>query len=116
MKEEIQHITPDEQLSNDKEKPFKFVLKTEKGKVVFETAPMKTKPNELTAVMLKDIMANGSFAFMRTNTGFFFKILDSRQRVFCTSRAYPTTLDAQKAAALIKKYGLSANYIDDKTI
>ncbi len=104
------------QLSNDKEKPFKFVLKTEKGKVVFETAPMKTKPNELTAVMFKDIMANGSFAFMRTNTGFFFKILDSRQRVFCTSRAYPTTLDAQKAAALIKKYGLSANYIDDKTI
>ena len=104
------------QLSKDKEKPFKFVLKTEKGKVVFETAPMKTKPNELTAVMFKDIMANGSFAFMRTNTGFFFKILDSRQRVFCTSRAYPTTLDAQKAAALIKKYGLSANYIDDKTI
>ena len=104
------------QLSNDKEKPFKFVLKTEKGKVVFETAPMRTKPNELTAVMFKDIMANGSFAFMRTQTGFFFKILDSRQRVFCTSRPYPSTLDAQKAAALIKKYGLSANYIDDKTI
>ena len=102
--------------SEDPEKPYKFILKTEKGKVVFETAPMKTKPNELTAVMFKDIMANGSFAFMRTDRGFIFKILDARQRVFCTSKSYPTTLDAQKAAALIKKYGLSANYIDDTTI
>ena len=102
--------------SQDPEKPYKFILKTEKGKVVFETAPMKTKPNELTAVMFKDIMANGSFAFMRSERGFNFRILDSRQRVFCVSKSYPTTLDAQKAAALIKKYGLSAKYIDDTTI
>lgn len=98
------------------ERPYKFVLKTELGKVVFETAPMKTKPNELTAIMFKDIMANGSFAFIKTPQGYNFKILDSRQRVFCVSKPFRTTLDAQKAAALVKKYGLSANYIDDRTV
>lgn len=102
--------------TKDAEKPFKFVLKTEAGKVVFETSPMKTKPNELTAVMFKNIMTTGSFTFTRSMTGIIFKILDSRQRVFYTSRSYMSVQDAQRAAALIKKYGLSANYIDDTTI
>ena len=102
--------------SNDPQKPYSFVLKTETGKVVFETSQMKTKPNELTAVMFKDIMANGSFTFTKTSQGYCFKILDARQRVFCTSKTFKTTLEAQKAAALIKKYGLSANYIDDTTL
>ena len=102
--------------SDDPLKPYKFVLKTEQGKVVYETAPLRTKPNELTAVMFKDIMANGSFSFIKTLQGYNFRILDARQRIFCTSRAFRTSLDAQKAAALVKKYGLSANYIDDTTI
>ena len=102
--------------SDDPLKPYKFVLKTEQGKVVYETAPLRTKPNELTAVMFKDIMANGSFSFIKTLEGYNFRILDARQRIFCTSRAFRTSLDAQKAAALVKKYGLSANYIDDTTI
>ena len=103
--------------SKDPEKPFKFVLKTEADKVVFETSPMKTKPNELTAVMFKDIMQKGSFTFTRSlSGGIIFKILDARQRVFYTSRSYLSIQDAQRAAALIKKYGLSANYIDDTTI
>lgn len=102
--------------SDDPLKPYKFVLKTEQGKVVYETAPLRTKPNELTAVMFKDIMANGSFSFIKTLQGYNFRILDARQRIFCTSKAFRTSLDAQKAAALVKKYGLSANYIDDTTI
>ena len=101
--------------SDDPLKPYKFVLKTEQGKVVYETAPLRTKPNELTAVMFKDIMANGSFSFIKTLQGYNFRILDARQRIFCTSKAFRTSLDAQKAAALVKKYGLSANYIDDTT-
>ena len=103
--------------SGDPEKPFKFVLKTETGKTVFETSPMRTKPNELTAVMFKDIMQKGSFTFTRSITGaIVFKVLDARGRVFYTSRSYMALNDAQRAAALIKKYGLSANYIDDTTI
>ncbi len=102
--------------SKDVEKPFKLLLRTEKGQVVFETSPMRTKPNELTAVMFKDIMNTGSFTFTRSINGFAFQILDSRKRVFYTSRSFINLNDAKRAAALIKKYGLSANYIDDTTI
>ena len=102
--------------SKDPEKPFKLLLRTEKGQVVFETSPMRTKPNELTAVMFKDIMNTGSFTFTRSINGFAFQILDSRKRVFYSSRSFINLNDAKRAAALIKKYGLSANYIDDTTI
>ena len=102
--------------SKDADKPFKLLLRTEKGQVVFETSPMKTKPNELTAVMFKDIMNTGSFTFTRSINGFAFQILDSRKRVFYSSRSFISLNDAKRAAAMIKKYGLSANYIDDTTI
>ena len=102
--------------SKDADKPFKLLLRTEKGQVVFETSPMKTKPNELTAVMFKDIMNTGSFTFTRSINGFAFQILDSRKRVFYSSRSFINLNDAKRAAAMIKKYGLSANYIDDTTI
>ena len=102
--------------SKDADKPFRLLLRTEKGQVVFETSPMKTKPNELTAVMFKDIMNTGSFTFTRSINGFAFQILDSRKRVFYSSRSFINLNDAKRAAAMIKKYGLSANYIDDTTI
>ena len=102
--------------SKDADRPFRLLLRTEKGQVVFETSPMKTKPNELTAVMFKDIMNTGSFTFTRSINGFAFQILDSRKRVFYSSRSFINLNDAKRAAAMIKKYGLSANYIDDTTI
>ena len=89
--------------SKDTEKPFKLLLRTEKGQVVFETSPMRTKPNELTAVMFKDIMNTGSFTFTRSINGFAFQILDSRKRVFYSSRSFINLNDAKRAAALIKK-------------
>ena len=102
--------------SKDPEKPFKLLLRTETGKVVFETSALRTKPNELTALMFKEIMTNGSFTFTRSMTGYAFQILDTRKRVFYSSRSFINLNDAKRAAALIKKYGLSANYIDDTTI
>ncbi|MCI7402449.1 MAG: hypothetical protein MSH40_07230 [Christensenella sp.] len=99
------------------DKPYKMVLKTNLGKTIFETAPIRSKPNELTAQMFKDILSTGSFTFIKNQSGqYAFRILDSRLRLFSVSKFYPTIREAQLAAASIKKFGLSANYIDDTTI
>jgi hypothetical protein len=103
------------QWSNDNVKPYKLVLKNDQGKVLYESTPIKTKPNELTATTFRNILSTGSFVFISTPVGYAFKILDSRMRVFHVSKAYRNAIDAQKLAAQIKKFGLSANYIDDLT-
>ncbi len=103
------------QWSNDNIKPYKLILKNDQGKVLYESTPIKTKPNELTATTFKNILSTGSFVFISTPIGYAFKILDSRMRVFHVSKAYRNAIDAQKLAAQIKKFGLSANYIDDLT-
>ena len=103
------------QWSNNNALPYKMVLKSNVGKVLYESTAIRTKPNELTAVMFKDICNTGSFVFIKAPAGYAFKMLDSRKRVFYISKAYRQLIDAQKMAALIKKFGLSANYIDDVT-
>ena len=105
------------QKSGLEDKPYKMVLKTNIGKTIFETSPIRSKPNELTVQMFKDVLESGSFTFIKNANGTFaFRILNSRLRLFSVSRPFTNIRDAQLAAAAIKKFGLSANYLDDTTL
>ena len=94
-------------------RPYKFILKANNGKVLFESEGYKVKPKATQIYKFKRTIAEGTFTYDQSGRTFQFRIIDKEGKLYAVVGGFKTLKAAQESAALIKRFGLAANFIED---